>query len=190
MTSNPVCAQADTTVEEIATMMKSENIGCVPVMDEDEVIGVITDRDIVVRCIASGKDPAECRAEDILSEQAVVASPEMDSQEAARLMSESQIRRLPVMEGNRLVGMLSLGDVAVKEDNDRLSGDVLQDVSEGVKGTSSPAADDSNRGQGISNHDAKEEIKRQEKVIPFREKQDNQERGENVARKQGNKRVS
>lgn len=197
MTPNPTCAQSDTTVEEIATWMKSENIGCVPVMDEDgEVMGVITDRDIVLRCIASGKDPAECHADDILSEQAIVASPEMDSKEAARLMGESQVRRLPVMEDGRLVGMLSLGDVAVKENDDRLSGDVLQDVSEGVKGTSSSGEqsfrgpdDQSNRGQGISNHKTTEEIRRQEKVIPFRKQKSDKSSGEQATRKPNRNRL-
>ncbi len=134
MTPNPTCADPETTVEEIATLMKEEDIGCVPVIDEDgEVAGVITDRDIVLRCVAEGKDPAECRADDVISPQSVTIGPNADTKEAARLMAERQIRRLPVVENGKLVGMLSLGDVAVKEHDDRLSGDVLQDVSEGVK---------------------------------------------------------
>lgn len=134
MTPNPTCAEPETTVEEIATLMKEEDIGCVPVIDEDgQVAGVITDRDIVLRCIAEGKDPAECRADDVISPQSVTISPNADTKEAARLMADRQIRRLPVVENGKLVGMLSLGDVAVKEHDDRLSGDVLQDVSEGVK---------------------------------------------------------
>lgn len=134
MTPNPACAELETTVEEIATLMKSEDVGCIPVLDEDgEVAGVITDRDIVIRCIAEGKDPAECRAADIISPQSVNVSPNADSKEAARIMADRQIRRLAVVENGKLVGMLSLGDVAVKEHDDRLSGDVLHEVSEGVK---------------------------------------------------------
>jgi CBS domain-containing protein len=137
MTANPTCAEPETTVEEIATLMKEEDIGCVPVMDEEgAVAGVITDRDIVLRCIAEGKDAAECHAEDVMSPQSVTIGPDADSREAARLMAERQIRRLPVVEQGKLVGMLSLGDVAVKENDDRLSGDVLQEVSEGVKSSS------------------------------------------------------
>jgi len=135
MTPHPTCAEPETTVEEIATWMKQEDIGCVPVVEEGQVVGMITDRDIVTRCIAEGKDPAECRAEDINSPQSVTIGPDADAKEAARLMADRQIRRLAVVEGGKLVGMLSLGDVAVKEQNDRLSGDVLQDVSEGVKGS-------------------------------------------------------
>lgn len=141
MTAQPACAEPDTTVEEIASMMKEEDIGCVPVVDEDgQVAGMITDRDIVLRCIAEGKDASECRADDILSPQSVTIGPDADAQEAAGLMSDRQIRRLAVVEGGKLVGMLSLGDVAVKHDDDRLSGDVLQDVSAGVK-TSTDADD-------------------------------------------------
>lgn len=134
MTPSPVSVEPDTTVEEIATMMKQEDIGCIPVVEEDgQVAGVITDRDIVVRCIAEGKDPAECRADDIISPQTVCIGPNADAKEAAQLMGDRQIRRLPVVENGKLVGMLSLGDVAVKQHDDRLSGDVLQEVSEGVK---------------------------------------------------------
>lgn len=137
MTPHPTCAAPDTTVEEVATLMKEENIGCVPVVDEDgQVAGMITDRDIVLRCVAAGKDPAECRADDIISPQSVTIGPDADAKEAARLMADHQIRRLAVVESDKLVGMLSLGDVAVKQQDDRLSGDVLQEVSEGVKSAS------------------------------------------------------
>ncbi|HUR36664.1 MAG TPA: CBS domain-containing protein [Terriglobales bacterium] len=134
MTPNPSSADPETTVEEIATLMKEEDVGCIPILDEDgKVAGVITDRDIVVRCIAEGQDPSECRADDIISPQSVTISPDAEANEAARIMAERQIRRLPVVEDDQLVGMLSLGDVAVKAHDDRMSGSVLEDVSEGVK---------------------------------------------------------
>ncbi len=196
MTAHPVCAEPETTVEEIATLMKNEDIGCVPVVDEDgQVAGMITDRDIVVRCIAEGKDPAECRADDILSPQSVTISPNADAKEAARLMADRQIRRLAVVENGKLVGMLSLGDVAVKQDDDRLSGDVLQDVSEGVKSSSDAgnmgAHQDGSRSgasteeslredarptsrhdsQAGSGRNANHEPQRHEKVIPFHDRQ-------------------
>lgn len=141
MTPNPTCAEPDTTVEEIATLMKEEDIGCIPVIEDGKVAGVITDRDIVIRCIAEGKDASECRAEDVMSAQTMTIEPDADAREAARLMSDRQIRRLPVVENGNLVGMLSLGDVAVKQHDDRLSGDVLQDVSEGVKSGGDSARD-------------------------------------------------
>src|SRR5436190_23625129 len=98
MTPNPTCADPETTVEEIATLMKEEDIGCVPIIDEEgQVAGVITDRDIVVRCIAEGKDPSECRADDVITPQSVCISPTADAKEAARLMAQRQVRRLPVV---------------------------------------------------------------------------------------------
>ena len=147
MTPHPTCATPDTTVEEIATLMKEQNIGCVPVVDEDgQVAGMITDRDIVLRCVAVGRDAAECCADDIISPQSVTIGPNADAKEAARLMADRQIRRLAVVESGKLVGMLSLGDVAVKQQDDRLSGDVLQEVSEGVKSASDASNMDAHQG--------------------------------------------
>ncbi|HTK96323.1 MAG TPA: CBS domain-containing protein [Terriglobales bacterium] len=135
MTSNPRTADLDTTLEAIATMMKDEEVGVIPVLDDDRVAGLVTDRDIVVRCIAAGKDATECTAEDVMSDEVKSIDPEADVNEAARLMSEVQIRRLPVVAGGRLVGMLSLGDIAVKtgEDEEEVTAETLEEVSQGVK---------------------------------------------------------
>jgi CBS domain-containing protein len=133
MSSEVETASPDTTLEEIATMMKDQDVGAVPVVEDEELVGIITDRDIVVRCIAEGKDPSETNAEDVLSEDLETASPEMDVEEAISLMSSRQIRRLPVVEENRLVGILALGDIAVKQD-DKVAGEALEDISQGVKG--------------------------------------------------------
>ena len=132
MTSDVAYAAPDTTLEEIAVLMRDENVGSIPVLDDSVLIGIVTDRDIVVRCIADGKDAAECTAEDVLSENVETVEPEDDADEAAQIMAHRQIRRLPVVEEGRLVGMLSLGDIAVKE-SDRTAGDTLESVSEGVK---------------------------------------------------------
>lgn len=219
MTPNPTCAAPDTTVEEIATLMKEEDIGCVPIVDEDgQVTGVVTDRDIVIRCIAEGKDPSECHAEDIHSPQSVTIDPNADSKQAARMMADRQIRRLPVVEHGRLVGMLSLGDVAVKQDDDRLSGDVLQGVSEGVKSSSDASGMGAHQGGSHSRvktsaveevHDdarpsapfesgevspgggrASSESRRHEKVLPFREQQGGRARPTARGRDSSNKKVS
>ena len=127
-------AAPDTTLDEIATMMKNEDVGAIPIVDGDELSGIITDRDIVIRCIAGGNDPAETEASEVISEELVTVEPDEDVEAAARLMSERQVRRLPVVEDGRLVGMISIGDIAVKEDEDT-AGDALQDISEGVKGS-------------------------------------------------------
>jgi CBS domain-containing protein len=133
MTADPVFAEPDTTLEEIASLMKQENIGAVPVVEDGEVVGIVTDRDIVLRCIAEGQDPTECTAEDVMSTEVFCIEPDTSTAEAARLMGERQIRRLAVIENGKLVGMVSIGDVAVKSNDDDLSGDTLEDVSQGVK---------------------------------------------------------
>jgi CBS domain-containing protein len=133
MTIGVSTAAPDTTLEEIATIMKKEDIGAIPIIEDDELCGMITDRDIVVRCVAEGKDPADTRAEDILSEDLHVIEVNADVDAAADLMSRHQVRRLPVVEEGRLVGILAIGDIAVKEGDDRTSGDTLQGISQGVR---------------------------------------------------------
>jgi CBS domain-containing protein len=133
MTTGVSTAAPDTTVEEIATIMKREDVGAIPIVDDEELCGVLTDRDIVVRCVAEGKNPADTRAEDILSEDLHVIEVDDEVDAAAELMSRQQIRRLPVVENGRLIGILSIGDIAVKEGDDRTSGDTLQGISQGVK---------------------------------------------------------
>lgn len=126
-------ATLDTPLAEIAERMRDENVGAIPIVDEDDKLaGIITDRDIVVRAIAEGEDPNECTAEDILSEKLHTINPEADLEAAADLMARHQIRRLPVVEDEIIIGMISLGDIAVKSEEDE-AGDVLEDVSEGVR---------------------------------------------------------
>lgn len=132
MTKDVATATLDSTVEDVAAMMKEDDTGAIPVLDDGELAGIVTDRDIVIRCIAEGKDPAETTVEDILTEELHTIEPEADVDEAARLMAERQIRRLPVVEEGELIGVLSLGDIAVKQDTDT-AGESLQDISEGVK---------------------------------------------------------
>src|SRR5881394_4018363 len=88
MTTDVATATVDTTLEEIATMMRAENVGAIPILDEDdELAGIVTDRDIVVRCIAEGKDATEATAEDILSYRVDTIAPDEDTQTAARKMA-------------------------------------------------------------------------------------------------------
>lgn len=178
MTTDVTTATPDTTLEEIATMMRDENIGSVPIVDDEELMGIITDRDIVVRCIAEGKDPVETEAEEVLSEEMITIGPEADASQAARLMGERQIRRLPVVQDGRLVGMLALGDVAVKNSDEETSGEALEEVSQGVKGgraQKKQAAPAGTRGskmmggrQGTSSRPPDREDARQKKVNPVR----------------------
>jgi CBS domain-containing protein len=126
-------ATLDTTLTEIAQRMRDENVGAIPIVDDEEKLaGIITDRDIVVRAIAEGDNPEECTAEEILSEELHTIHPEADLEEAADLMASHQIRRLPVLEDDVIVGMISLGDLAVKAEEDQAS-DALEEISEGVR---------------------------------------------------------
>ena len=135
MTTEVETVRMDSTLEEVASVMKVENVGALPVVDEDEdLVGIITDRDIVVRCIADGKNPAETNVEEVLSHELETIEPDADIEEAARVMADKQIRRLPVCEEGELIGMLSIGDLAVKSPRLDASGEALRDISQGVKG--------------------------------------------------------
>lgn len=134
MTTEVASAAPDTTLEEIATMMRDENVGSIPIVEDEELAGIVTDRDIVVRCIAEGKDPTEVTAEEIYTDDLQTVSPDDDVRRAADIMGRRQIRRLPVVEDGDLVGIIALGDIAVKERGDHASGEALEEISEGVKG--------------------------------------------------------
>jgi CBS domain-containing protein len=131
MTSNPRTVSPEDTIQNAARIMRDEDTGVVPVVDNGRAVGVVTDRDIVVRAVADGQLNRSVR--DIVSGDVITATPDMSTNEAAELMSEHQVRRLPVVENERLVGIVSIGDLAVKSGNDKRVGDALQGISEGVK---------------------------------------------------------
>lgn len=116
-------------VYEVAVKMKELNVGAIPIVDQDRLVGMITDRDIVIRCIAE-KHPASSKVQDIMSDQLITVSPDTTTREAAKLMAEHQIRRLPVVENGKLVGIVSLGDFAVRELTDDQAKQALSQISE------------------------------------------------------------
>jgi CBS domain-containing protein len=132
MTPNPRTVSPNDTVQAAALIMQAEDTGAVPVVTDGRVLAVVTDRDIVVRVVAEGGSFSS-PVGNIATQSVVCATPEMSTSEASDLMSEHQIRRLPVVENDRLVGIVSLGDLAVKEGKDSRWGDTLQSISEGVK---------------------------------------------------------
>ena len=132
MTLNPRTVTLDDTIQNAAQIMRDEDTGVVPVVDNGKPVGVITDRDIVVRAVAEGGQ-LNRPVRDIVTNELVAATPDMSLSEATELMSAHQVRRLPVVENNRLVGIVSIGDIAVKEGKDSRVGDALQHISEGVK---------------------------------------------------------
>jgi CBS domain-containing protein len=132
MTPNPRFVSPSDSIQNAACIMRDEDAGAVPVVDNGRAIGIVTDRDIVVRVVAQGGQLSR-PIRDIVTGSLVSATPDMSTREAAQLMSDHQIRRLPVVENDRLVGIVSIGDLAVKEGKDGRIGDTLQHISEGVK---------------------------------------------------------
>lgn len=132
MTPNPRTVELSDSIQDAAKIMRDEDTGAVPVVEDGRVVGMVTDRDIVIRAVADGD--FEASIDDIVTDDIVCATPEMTTAEAEALMSEHQIRRLPVVdEDENIIGILSLGDLAVKDGRDARTGDTLQSISEGVK---------------------------------------------------------
>jgi CBS domain-containing protein len=129
MTPNPTAITPDTTAQEAARLMKSEDVGALPTVEDGRLIGVVTDRDLAVRVVAEGRGP-DTPVSEIASKDIVTIDPQQSLEEAARLMAEHQVRRLPVVEEDgRLIGMLAQADVA-KSGHDTLTGDVVQKISQ------------------------------------------------------------
>ena len=132
MTAKVQFVDQNTSLVEVAKLMQKENVGSVPVCENDKLLGIVTDRDIIIRVIAQGKDPMTVKAGDTMTRNPVTIGLDADVHEAARLMSENQIRRLPVVDHGRLVGILALGDMAVEQIHVNEAGEALSDISQGV----------------------------------------------------------
>lgn len=123
-------ASADTPVSEVAKMMARDDIGAVPVGKDDKLIGMVTDRDIALRIVAAGRDPAKTSVEEVMTKGIVYCRTTESVEDAIHLMDQKKIRRLPVIDDNkRLVGMLSLGDVSHAVSRE-LSGELLHAVAD------------------------------------------------------------
>jgi CBS domain-containing protein len=121
----------EATLQEAAKKMQSLDVGPLPVCDGDRLIGMLTDRDIIVRAVAAGSDPATTTVRQAMTPDLVYGFEHQDVQDAARLMEQYRIRRLPVLNREkRLVGIVSLGDLAVSPGTQPLAGEVLEQVSE------------------------------------------------------------
>ena len=129
MTTDVETCSPEATLQEIAIRMLELDVGSIPVSDDDKLIGIITDRDIVVRGIAS-QFSLDTPVSRIISSDMVTGTKDMDVEKAASLMAKHQIRRLPIVENDKVVGIVSLGDIAVKDPSDEDSAIALEDVSE------------------------------------------------------------
>lgn len=125
---------SEDSIERAAQLMKQYNIGSLPVCSQKEVVGIVTDRDIALRSAAAGLDTRRQKVREIMSTEPVVGNPEMDVHDAARIMSERQIRRLPIVENNNLVGMVALGDISVEPSLQDNAEQALNNISQPCNG--------------------------------------------------------
>jgi CBS domain-containing protein len=128
MTSEPRMADPSVSLAEAAQLMKSEDVGSLPIVQEGQLVAVLTDRDIVVRAVAEAADPRATKVGDIASRQPVTIEPDEDLDEALALMARAQVRRLPVVEAGRLVGVLAQADVA-QEAKAKQAGELVEEIS-------------------------------------------------------------
>ena len=128
MSAEPRVILSSAPIVEAARLMKDEDLGSLPVVHNDRVVGVITDRDLVLRVLAAGLDPTETLVIEVASDKPVTVAVDAPLEEALQLMSAHQIRRIPVVDGDRLVGMIAQADVALLG-KDKRTGALVEDVS-------------------------------------------------------------
>lgn len=128
MSTDVSVASLNSSIDQVAQQMKSINVGSIPVCDENNnAVGIVTDRDIVLRSVSTGNNQA--KAQDVMTSRLVYATPDMHAHDAADLMAKNQIRRLPVVENGKLVGILSIGDLATVNIYANEAGDALSNIS-------------------------------------------------------------
>lgn len=124
MSDAPIALPDSTPLTDAARSMKDSNIGSVIVLEGDQICGIVTDRDIVIRAVADGRNPADATLADVCSHDLITISSDESVDRAVELMRERSIRRLPVVESGRPVGIVSLGDLAVDRDPGSALGDI------------------------------------------------------------------
>jgi len=138
MTAEPVTCGPDDPCAQAATLMRQEDCGSIPVVRDGSLVGIVTDRDIVVRGIAAGKDPRTTAVSEVMSADPITIAPDADAAEAARVMADRQVRRLPVVEDGRLVGIIVTAQLA-RSEPPREVGDTVKEISEPASGKGSHA---------------------------------------------------
>ena len=129
MTDAVIRIDPEESVAVAARTLTHYNIGALPVCSQDgKLCGMVTDRDLVTRCLASGRTPEQTRVRDVMTGRVISAAPDMDTAVAAHLMGRQQVRRLPVVENGRLCGMVSLGDLANRDECNPDAADALGDI--------------------------------------------------------------
>lgn len=129
MSKNVICVSSNQTVQEAAQLMSQHNIGSIPVVENGQLKGVLTDRDITLRTTAQGMD-GNTPVSQVMTTNIVSGNPNMSLQEASQLMAQNQIRRLPVVDNNQLVGYVALGDLATNQMSNESAGQALTNISQ------------------------------------------------------------
>jgi CBS domain-containing protein len=127
MTRDPITMEAEATAEDAARAMRDAGVGDVIVTDDGRLRGIVTDRDITVRAVAEGRNPSEVHLGEIASTDVATLSPNDPVDQAVRIMRERSVRRLPVVEGGKPVGVVSIGDLAIERDPDSALADISSD---------------------------------------------------------------
>jgi CBS domain-containing protein len=130
MTSHVACISSNDTIASAAKSMQNHNIGFIPVCDNDIISGVVTDRDIVTRCIANDKNPEKTKVNEIMTQEVHTVDKQTNMSEVENIMSEHKIRRLPVTEDKKVVGIVSIGDIATHDGLHNKAKRTLTDISQ------------------------------------------------------------
>ncbi len=130
MSTDVACLCSDDSVEKAAQLMKQYDVGSIPVCSQKKVIGMITDRDLALRCVAVGQNTKQQKVKDVMSANPVIGNPDMDVHEAANIMGSRQIRRLPIVENDSLVGIVALGDISVEPELQDNAEQALKNISQ------------------------------------------------------------
>ena len=129
MTSNPTTCEPTATLVDAAKVMAREDVGPVPIVEGGKLVGLLTDRDIIIRAVAEGRDVTSTTVRDVASKDLVTVTADEDLDRALQLMAQHQVRRIPVVEGDRVVGIVSQADVARAADEEK-TGEVVQQISQ------------------------------------------------------------
>jgi CBS domain-containing protein len=134
MTKDPTCCLGTDTVDKVAQIMKSEDVGAVPVVESQQtkrLVGIVTDRDLALRVVAAQRTPQSTHVEEVMSYNPVTCQLEDDVQKALDAMAQEQIRRIPVVDrNNHIVGIIAQADVATRIDNPRKTAAVVEEISQ------------------------------------------------------------
>ena len=132
MTTDVSTVSANDSISEAANIMKQLDVGAVPVLDNNILVGIVTDRDMVLRGLAEGKNPND-KVSSVMTKDLTTVTPDMDVHNVADIMAAKQIRRLPIVENNQLVGIVAIGDMAVESIFEDEAGEALHNISMGVR---------------------------------------------------------